>query len=61
MMHRTKRQIQRVYAIRMVKEEDFDEEIPQAVIRLRTGKDLAHLLRLGVSADIKGSEPELIR
>ncbi len=60
MMHRSKRQIQRVYVIRITKydDENIHENILMGQdnsmnlqIRLRTGKDLTPLLRVGFSVD----------
>ena len=56
MMHRKKRKLQRVYVVRMVHEETLDElhnlkmddeELKSSFHRLRTGKQLSELVRLG--------------
>jgi len=58
MMHRSKRQVQRVYVVRMIKDHiapdelsSSGEELPLASVRLRTGKDLTPLLRLGLVSE----------
>jgi hypothetical protein len=66
-MHRSKRQVVRVYAIRMTRHNTMSLESPAAegtsplaeedqsvpLMRLRTGKDLTPLLRLGLTSETK--------
>ena len=77
MMHRNKRKIQRVYVIRIAKYDDEDgpesvlagqdssmnrdDTLMNPQIRLRTGKDLTPLLRVGFSVDPISADPRPTR
>ena len=67
-MHRTKRQVVRVYAIRMTRQNnsvesrnnagkisESEEDQNSPFLRLRTGKDLTPLLRLGLASETESS------
>jgi hypothetical protein len=70
MLHRTRKKSQRVYVIRIVKENNlevlsdqefdtkFDSEQLSSLLRLRTGKQLSSLLRLGSELGIQMSKSE---
>eukprot|EP00979_Chaetoceros_neogracilis_P018480 scaffold10645_cov277-Chaetoceros_neogracile.AAC.1 len=54
-MHRSKRRVFRVYAVRILRSEKTDSSTDH-ILRLRTGKDITPLLRFGATSSIRRFE-----